>query len=585
MKKYFYSFMGSLAAIWLSVLLGGLLIVLTILALAKQFADPEIEVSDHSVLRIDLTGEIVDRATEVSFMDLINEEYVGTLSLSDIVNSIRAAKTDSRIDGILIDCGGLSAGLAQCEEIIDAIKDFKKSGKWVVAYGDNYSQADYFIATSAGEIYANPVGMVDIHGLSATTFYFKSLLEKVGVECQVVKVGTYKSAVEPFLLDGMSEPNREQIDHFLGRIWDDMADSIAVARHTHVDSINAWANSFSFAQTPESYMQRKIIDHTAYRRQIDSLVMARTKTEEPQYVDFQDYCTTIADDETKEPQKTIAVLYAVGDITEDADDGIASDRLVPQILDLAKDDDIDGLVLRVNSGGGSAFASEQIWEALQQFKTSGKPFYVSMGDYAASGGYYISCGADKIYASPLTLTGSIGIFGIIPNVEPLMKDKLGVNAVTVETNTGNFPGLLHQMTPEQRDAMQSYVDRGYDLFVSRCAQSRGMTVEQIGAIAQGRVWDGLSALENGLVDDLGGLRRTLEDMAAKLGVTYADVRIVEYPEVNQNWWAQIAGMQSQQIYSALAGAIDPQSALFARIAARVRSMYPLQCRMNYLQIK
>lgn len=577
--------MGTLAAIWLSVFLGGLLIVLTIVALVKQFSETDIEVKDHSVLRIDLSGEIVDRATDVDFMDIINEEYEGKISLAEIVNSIRAAKTDGRIDGILIDCGGVSAGLAQCEEIIDAIKDFKKSGKWVVAYGDNYSQADYFIATSASEIYVNPVGMVDIHGLSATTFYFKNLLEKVGVECQVVKVGTYKSAVEPFLLDGMSEPNREQIDHFLGRIWDDMADSIAIARHTHVDSINAWANSFSFAQAPESYRTRKIVDNTAYRRQIDSLVMSRTSTEEPQYVDFQDYCNAIAADENADTKKTIAVLYAVGDITEDADDGIASATIVPRILDLAKDDTVDGLVLRVNSGGGSAFASEQIWEALQQFKASGKPFYVSMGDYAASGGYYISCGADKIFASPLTLTGSIGIFGIIPNVEPLMKDKLGINAVTVETNTGDFPGLLHQMTPAQREAMQSYVDRGYELFVSRCAQSRGMSVEQIGAIAQGRVWDGLSALENGLVDELGGLRRTIEDMAEKLGVDYSDVRIVEYPEINRQWWAELAGVESRQIYSALAGALDPQSAIFARVANRVRTMYPLQCRMNYMHIR
>lgn len=577
--------MGTLAAIWLSVLLGGLLIVLTIVAFVKQFSETDIEVKDHSVLRIDLSGEIVDRATDVDFMDIINEEYEGKISLAEIVNSIRAAKTDGRIDGILIDCGGVSAGLAQCEEIIDAIKDFKKSGKWVVAYGDNYSQADYFIATSASEIYVNPIGMVDIHGLSATTFYFKNLLEKVGVECQVVKVGTYKSAVEPFLLDGMSEPNREQIDHFLGRIWDDMADSIAIARHTHVDSINAWANSFSFAQAPESYRTRKIVDNTAYRRQIDSLVMSRTSTEEPQYVDFQDYCNAIAADENADSKKTIAVLYAVGDITEDADDGIASATIVPRILDLAKDDTVDGLVLRVNSGGGSAFASEQIWEALQQFKASGKPFYVSMGDYAASGGYYISCGADKIFASPLTLTGSIGIFGIIPNVEPLMKDKLGINAVTVETNTGDFPGLLHQMTPAQREAMQSYVDRGYELFVSRCAQSRGMSVEQIGAIAQGRVWDGLSALENGLVDELGGLRRTIEDMAEKLGVDYSDVRIVEYPEINRQWWAELAGVESRQIYSALAGALDPQSAIFARVANRVRTMYPLQCRMNYMHIR
>lgn len=576
-----------MAGIWLSVLIGGLLILLTVVALIKVLSPSPVEVKPGTVLRIELSGTLVDRASEPTLLDLIDEEYNTYISLSDIVNSIQKAKTDSRIEGIVLDCAQFDAGLAQCEEIMAAIKDFRSAGKWVVAYSDMYSQGGYFIAASADEIIVNPVGMIDIHGLSATTFYLKDLLDKVGVEAQVVKVGTYKSAVEPFLLNGMSEANREQIDHFLGRIWGNMSATIAESRKISADSINLWADSYCFSQPADFYTTHKIVDRTAYRRQIDDMVKQRTGVSEAQYVEFKDYLTAMKAEENTggKASKRIAVLYALGDITEDAADGIASDKIVPEILKLAEDSEIDGLVMRVNSGGGSAFASEQIWEALEQFKRSGKPFYVSMGDMAASGGYYISCGADRIYASPLTLTGSIGIFGVIPNVEPLLSDKLGVNVVTVETNSGSFPTLFSPMTPGQRDAMQAYVDRGYQLFVDRCATSRGKTFDQIAEVAQGRVWDGQSALEFGLVDELGGLRSAIDGMAKKLGVNYSDLEIVQYPEINEEWWAAFANLENQQMYSALSGIIDPQSALYAKMVSRLRNMYPLQCRMNYLKIK
>lgn len=585
MKRFLYSFLGTMAGIWLSVLLGGVLIVLTIVALVKQLAPTPVDVQPHSVLRIDLSGTLVDRATELTLLDIINEEYSARISLSDIVNTIQVAKKDARIDGILLECSGVDAGLAQCEEILTALKDFKTSGKWVIAYSDNYSQADYFVAIGADEICVNPVGMVDIHGLSATTFFFKELLDKVGVDMQVVKVGTYKSAVEPFLLNDMSTPNREQVSHFLGRIWNNMGETIAQARHTHIDSVNVWADGFNFAHPATEYVERNIVDRISYRREIDSMIARRTGVDEPQYVNFNDYCTTVRiENPVTDKEKRIAVLYALGDITEDAEDGIASETIVPEIIKLADDETVDGLILRVNSGGGSAFASEQIWEAFEYFKKSGKPFYVSMGDMAASGGYYISCGADKIFASSLTLTGSIGIFGVIPSFQPLMKDKLGVNAVTVETNSGSFPSVFREMTPQQRDAMQSYVDRGYRLFVERCANARGMTFEQIDEIAQGRVWDGLSALEHGLVDELGGLRSAIEDMAGKLGSSYENVEIVQYPEINEEWWAPFAAMGNQQLYAAMAGALDSQSKLFAKVINRIHTMYPLQCRMNYMRI-
>lgn len=588
MKKFLYSFLGTMAGIWLSVLLFGLLIITTVIVLADKISPSEKDIEKNSVLRIDLSGYVDDRTTKPDLMDLIQDNIGDQLSLSDIVNSIRYASTDDRIDGILLECNGAGIGLAQCEEIITALKDFKESGKWVWAYSDNYSQSDYFIAVAADSVFLNPVGMIDIHGLSAQTFFFKDLMDKIGVEAQVVKVGTYKSAVEPFLLNGMSDANRQQISHFTGRIWDNIAESIASARNVSIDSVNSWADSFAFSLPAEKYLKEKIVDALKYRREIDELIVAKTSVEEPKYVDFQDYRTAWASNpmSIKKTEKKVAVLYALGDITESDDDGIASDRIVPQILDIADDEDIDGLVLRVNSGGGSAFASEQIWEALQQFKKkTGKPFYVSMGDMAASGGYYISCGADRIFASPLTLTGSIGIFGIIPNIQPLLKEKLGVNVETVATNRGNFPTITVPMGAEQRQAMQSFVDRGYELFVSRCAEGRGMTVDQIKEIAEGRVWDGLSALENGLVDDLGGLRKALDDMAAELGTDFNSLDIVEYPETELQWWEPLMAMDGKTAAGILRGNDDLTAPIIKHLLRKVSNLYPLQCRTNYIYLK
>lgn len=588
MKKFLYSFLGTMAGIWLSVLLFGLLIITTVIVLADKISPSEKDIEKNSVLRIDLSGYVDDRTTKPDLMDLIQDNIGDQLSLSDIVNSIRYASTDDRIDGILLECNGAGIGLAQCEEIITALKDFKESGKWVWAYSDNYSQSDYFIAVAADSVFLNPVGMIDIHGLSAQTFFFKDLMDKIGVEAQVVKVGTYKSAVEPFLLNGMSDANRQQVSHFTGRIWDNIAESIASARNVSIDSVNSWADSFAFSLPAEKYMKEKIVDALKYRREIDELIIAKTSVDEPKYVDFQDYRTAWASNpiSIKKAEKKVAVLYALGDITESDDDGIASDRIVPQILDIADDEDIDGLVLRVNSGGGSAFASEQIWEALQQFKKkTGKPFYVSMGDMAASGGYYISCCADRIFASPLTLTGSIGIFGIIPNIQPLLKEKLGVNVETVATNRGNFPTITAPMGAEQRQAMQSFVDRGYELFVSRCAEGRGMTVDQIKEIAEGRVWDGLSALENGLVDDLGGLRKALDDMAAELGTDFNSLDIVEYPETELQWWEPLMAMDGKTAAGILRGNDDLTAPMIKHLLRKVSNLYPLQCRTNYIYLK
>lgn len=578
-----------MAGIWFSVILLGLLIVLSVVAVVSNLSEKPIKIKNGTVLSIDLSGVIVDYPSTPSLEEMLVGRGASPTPLTEIVGAIDMAASDSKIHGILLTCSGdLSAGLAQCEEIAAALRRFKDAGKWVWAYGDNYQQSEYFIATAADSIFVNPVGMVDIHGLGGTMFFLKDLLYKVGVDVQVVRVGTYKSAVEPFLLSDISEANREQTLEFLGSMWDCLKKTIADNRELPSDSINSWANSFEFAKSSSDYLREGLVDRTVYFRELESMIAAATGREEAEIITLSDYLIgrDVESQSVSYANPTIAILYAEGDITESDNSGIAADRIVPEILDLADDKKIDGLILRVNSGGGSAFASEQIWEALEEYKNkTGNPFYVSMGDVAASGGYYISCGADKIFASPLTLTGSIGIFGVIPNVQGLLKDKLGVNTVTLTTNTGNFPSFLNPMDQGQRDAMQSYVDRGYDLFLKRVADSRGLSVDSIAVVAQGRVWSGVSACGNGLVDELGGLQDCIDAMAAELGFSSSEVNIRRYPVVDHQWWEALLDLNDGSFVSAASAVIDPQSKLFKEIIRRVSTLYPIQCRMPYVQIK
>ena len=492
LKRFFENFLAVLAGLWVTIFLCFLLLMVfvgAIISLTSTDAKPDMaSLKDHNVLRISLDGTVTDRATPINLMDQLYGDNETSLPLNDIVRALKLASEDKAIDGIMLDCKGASMGMAQMQAIITAINQFKESGKWVFAYSDNYTQGNYALACAADSIFINPIGMVDVHGLSTTVVYFKDMLDKLGVDVQVVKVGTYKSAVEPYILNDMSDANREQTSQFLSNIWGNISEHIAKNRKVSTDTVNQWANGFLFAKATEDYVKLKVVDGMKYRHEFDDMIAAKINEDEPNYVDFTSYVSLQKNINSSKSGKQIAVLYAVGTITESAKDGIASETIVPQILDLAEDDDVDGLILRVNSGGGSAFASEQIWEALQQWKSiTGKPFYVSMGDYAASGGYYISCGADRIYAEPLTLTGSIGIFGLIPNVQKLLNDKIGIHTSTVSTNTSNFPDFFRTMNPEQRAAMQGYVERGYELFVSRCANGRHMPVDSIKAIAEGRV--------------------------------------------------------------------------------------------------
>ncbi len=584
MKRFLISFAGTVAGIRFSILLFCIAgFVLLIVMFAGMGSSASKSVRKHSVLYIDLSAPISEYRQNVNLMTRLQGEDPSVV-LTDLTDAIDAAADDDRIEGIFLECNGSTAGLAQRRAIIDALNRFRKSGKWVYAYGDTYTQADYYVAAAgADSLFVNPSGTIDIHGLAATTVFYKGLLDKLGVEMQVVKVGTYKSAVEPFILTSPSQASVEQQRLFLDNIWKTVTAEIAKARKVPADSVNAWAESLIMTADAKTYVKRRMADATAYRHAFIERLEDLTDEDDIRLVTPAELLAAGAFKE-KKGNATIAVLYAEGDITEDGEGGIASSRLVPEILDLADDDDIDGLILRVNSGGGSAFASEQIWEALQQYKAmTGNPFYVSMSDYAASGGYYISCGADKIYAEPLTLTGSIGIFGLIPNARGLLTDKLGLTTSTVSTNPGGFPPTIFEpMTEKQRTSMQSYVERGYELFVSRVAAGRHMKPEQVKLIAEGRVWDGTEALKNKLVDKLGGLEAALKDMASQLNVeTYT---VERYPEVPDKLLDIVMKMSTDVESSALERALGEDMKLYEALRS-LRSMSPVQARMQNIEIR
>ena len=580
------SFLGTVAGIFVSGFLISIgLFILTVMAIVSSATHSEYSVKDKSILYLDLSREIVEQPASLDIMAKLTNDGPSADVLYNIIDAIDAAADDDRIKGIFIDANGSSAGTAQRKAIIDALRRFKKSGKWIYSYGDVYSQGDYYIAASASDsLYINPLASVDIHGLGGRMMFFKNLLDKIGVEMQVVKVGTYKSAVEPFILTEPSAASIEQQQLYLGNLWKDIRASIAKGRKVSADSVNAWANSFSFTFDATQLIRKRIADASAYRHEFIDKLKELTDIDKDDDLRLVTPAQYVTSKPHKSHKTTIAVLYASGDITESGKDGIASDRLVPEILKLAENDDIDGLILRVNSGGGSAFASEQIWEALGEFKEmTGKPFYVSMSDYAASGGYYISCGADKIYAEPVTVTGSIGIFGLIPNIRGLVTDKLGVTTYPISTNpAGAQPDIFAPMTESQRAGMQSYVDRGYELFVKRVAGGRKKTVEQIKAIAEGRVWDGREALRIGLVDKLGGLDTALADMAKELGVESWSVE--RYPKTEDDVLTALLMMSDRMEQSALERKLGDVAEIYRTIES-IRQYQGVQARMQPVVIE
>ena len=585
MKKFLTAMLGSIAGFWISLIILVITFFLFIIVAVGNNVEQSISLTPNSVLHIELKGVISEREKSIESIYDIQSFNENAISYRDIINAIYSAKDDANIEGIYLDCCGSELGIASRQEIVEAIADFKQSGKWVYAYADNYVQGDYYIASVADSIFLNPIGSIDIHGLSATTFFYKGLMDKIGIEAQILKVGTYKSAVEPFILTKMSDASREQEKHYLGNIWNNICSEIAQNRNTTTLKINQWADSLIFTQQPDFYINEKIADKLYYRSQVETVVKNKlnlTESEKLNLITVKKYHTLSNFLGNNNLGEHIAILFATGDIVDNGEGDIVGEKMVPQILELAKDDNVKGLILRINSGGGSAFASEQIWHALEQFKDTGKPFYVSMGDVAASGGYYISCGADKIYAEPTTLTGSIGIFGIIPNIQKLLDNNLGITSDNVSTNlNGDFPSFTSPMTEIQKEKMQALIENGYKTFVNRCANGRGIPVDSILKIAEGRVWDGLSAKEIGLVDQFGGLEKVIDDMKEATGIS----QTIDYPIYTPSILDQIVNSNSLVNNKIISSTNIQEIKEYYKFISRIKQMSPIQCKMEDITIK
>lgn len=584
LKRFFISLLGSVAGFWLSFILL-FFVIATIAGAVLAKTENTAKVEKNSILYLNLTGDIAERQQDQSFFEMIEEmKDEKSQTLCDMLTAIRHAANDQNIEGIYINAGGASMGTASRQELIEALNDFKESGKWIYAYGDNYTQGDYLIASVADKIYLNPVGNVDIHGVGMQTPYFTGLLDKLGIKVQVVKVGTYKSAVEPYILTSMSEAARRQNSIYVDSIWNFYANTIGENRDVAPAEVSAWADSLTFAWTADKDIEKNIITTTAYRRNVEDMLRDLNDLDREDKLPLVTPADYVASMKTVSADDShIAVLYAAGEIVESGEGGIVGKTITPQIIKLADDDNVKALVFRVNSGGGSAFASEQIWEALEYFKSTGKPFYVSMGDFAASGGYYISCGADRIFADATTLTGSIGVFGLIPDFSGLVTDKLGVTFSTVASSpNATFMSLTKPMTPYQTKAMQSYVEDTYDVFTSRVADGRHISVDSVKAIAEGRVWVGATALEIGLVDELGSLDDAIKAIAEEVDLD-AD-KIVNYPKVSNDFMEKLLE-QSSRMTELKGMALDPETIKYMMTVRRLRDMSPIQARMPEFTIE
>lgn len=501
--------------------------------MGNMFSTPTATLEANTVYRIDLDGVLVEQAPIDNpwaslLSDMPGYNSQNTVGLDDLLSNIRLAKDNDKVLGIYLRGGSLQMAPASAKALRDALLDFKESGKFIIAYAADYGQTNYYVASVADKIFLNPVGSVVWDGLSAQKMYYTRLLEKIGVEMQILKVGTFKSAVEPYFRTSMSDADREQTKQYINGIWDEMTASVAISRHLTAAQLNTYADECMSLQPEQKYVDYGMVDTLLYIQDMDSVLRAYAGTKDYKTLSTSRMATVKR--ASVKAKDEIAVLYAEGQITDDSGSGIVGTEMVKTIKKIAKDDNVKAVVLRVNSPGGSANASEQIWHAVKTLQAKGLPLVVSMGDYAASGGYYISCEADYIYAEPTTLTGSIGIFGTVPNLGKL-RDKVGIDIDGVGTNRHSdmqVNMVYKGMNPEEYRLMQNMVERGYDLFTRRCAEGRGMTQDAIKAIGEGRVWLGKDAINIGLVDELGNIDNAISK-AAELA-ELEQYAITYYPE-------------------------------------------------------
>lgn len=552
------SFFKTLLASTLGVIIGSIaMIILSIIVFAgivsAMGSSETYNLKDKTILTLDLKGNLGERSDSNPLTKIMGGD--DTIGLEDILEAIKKAKENDEIKGIYIKAGSLSAGLANTEPIRNALIDFKTSGKFIVAYADNYMQNTYYIASVADKVIMNPKGSLDFRGISSNLIFTKNFNDKLGIKYQVFKVGTFKSAVEPFIQEKMSDANRLQRTSYLNDIWSRMTAGISESRKISVENLNNYADQCLTFMAADSIVKYNFVDTLMYKPAVEAYLKTLVDIEADKKLNLAtvENMTNVKATDKGDAKTQIAILYAEGTIV-DSDEGglfsggpsITAEKYVKELQKLADDEDVKAVVFRVNSPGGSAYASEQIWNAVVELKAK-KPVIVSMGDYAASGGYYISCAATTIVAQPSTLTGSIGIFGLIPEGEELSK-KIGLTFDEVNTNKHSsfggpaygipflFAGFSRSFNEEESRIIQKYIETGYDLFITRCADGRSKTKAEIDSIGQGRVWTGSQALELGLVDKIGGIEDAIKIAAEKANVT--DYSISKYP-VKKDLFAQI----------------------------------------------
>ncbi len=532
MKEFFKFVFASMIGVLLSVFVMfvlGILLIIGIVSTASN--ESKVTIDDNTVLHLSLNYPISERTSKNPFQNLNfgGFETENNLGLKDILAHIKEAKTDSRIKGIYVDVSAIQGGFASIEEIRNALIDFKKSGKFILAYSEVYTKGAYYLASVADKIYVNPEGMVDFKGFSTEIMFFKGALEKLDIEAQVIKVGTYKSAVEPYILDKMSKPNREQITSFLGSLYTHFLSNIAISRKIPVDSLSAIANTAA-VQTATDAVKFRLVDGVKYKDEVLTELKSLcgiAQKKELRSVSISNYTP-----QTKELSKAsadrIAVVYAVGEIVsgEGDDETMGSENISRAIRTARLDDKVKALVLRINSPGGSSLASDVIWREVELTKKV-KPVIVSMGDVAASGGYYIACAADSIFAQPNTITGSIGVFAIIPNMKKFFNNKLGITFDEVKTSKFSEISITRPLSDDERLLLQAEVNNIYKTFTQKVANGRHTTPEFIDNIGQGRVWTGAEAIKIGLVDRLGNINDAVKSAAKKAGLK--EYKLVDYP--------------------------------------------------------
>lgn len=534
MKDFIKSVLATMVGIFGFFIVMGVLTMMSIIGMVASSSAAQ-NVEENSVFVLNLSGTISDQGTD-NPLSLFTGDDSQSTGLNNILSAIKKAKTNDDIKGIYIEAGALMTSYATLQEIRNALADFRKSGKWIVAYGDYYTQGAYYVASVANKVYINPKGIVDWHGIGAQTMFYKDFMAKFGVKCEVVKVGTFKSATETFTEEKMSDANRLQTQTFINGTWQNICTAVSKSRGISIDSLNSYADSYLALQSTEMLMKAKMVDGMMYSDKVKDAVKKMMKLEKDDDIAQLTLNDMLNVKDEKVEGDKIAIYYASGDIVQDPkaatmfgnNDYIASRKVCKDLEELMNDDDVKAVVVRINSGGGDAYASEQMWHQMSELRKV-KPVVVSMGDYAASGAYYMSAPASWIVAQPNTLTGSIGIFAVIPDFSGLVTTKLGVRFDEVKTNRNSTFGNLmaRPFNAEETAMLQASVNRGYSLFRQRVADGRHLTIESIEKIAQGRVWLATDALNIKLVDQLGGIDDAVKKAAqlAKLKEYYTS----DYP--------------------------------------------------------